>query len=218
VTFSSLAQLGWVECVGVASVLRAPHRCHEELMPIALSRWSQKKSWRVPLGMAALFSAALAACAGTMPSPSAPSDVVLDSSDWRRALIGEWTVEFRLDSVRVLDGSGQRWQAGSLRTTEGTLRLSAGATNGTGVLASSLEVDFNSLLGRPMSCFDPRPTRTYVDRTDDTIVLNFTPNAADCGFSASGRPEGDSLVGRWDETSFAGPSVMGRFRMRRVRR
>jgi hypothetical protein len=187
-------------------------------MPISFSRSTEQKIRQMLLGIATLFSISLVACAGTMPAPSAPSDVVLDSPDWRRALIGEWTVEFRLDSVRVLDGSGQRWQAGSFRTVQGTLRLSTGATNGSNGLASSLAIDFNSLLGRPMSCFDPRPTRTNVDRTDDTILLHFTPNAADCGFSASGRPEGDSLVGSWDETSFTGPTVMGHFRMRRVRR
>jgi hypothetical protein len=86
------------------------------------------------------------------------------------------------------------------------------------VLDSRLDVSFDSLLGRPMSCFDPRPTTTVVTRDGDKISLRFTPHAADCGFDAAATLRGDSLIGTWDESSFIGPQVMGRFRMVRAKR
>jgi hypothetical protein len=162
----------------------------------------------------------LAACAPSTQSsaPVPASGDVIPSTDWRRALVGDWNVEFRLDSVRTREGSTARWTAGSLRTARGRLRLTDSAGARPGILQSSLAVDFASLLGRPMSCFDPPPTATAVEHDGDVVSLRFTPNAYDCGFSASGALRGDSLVGTWDETSFAGPVVMGRFRMRRAGR
>jgi hypothetical protein len=56
-----------------------------------------------------------------------------------------------------------------------------------------------------------------VQQEGERTKLRFTPNVADCGFGASGILRGDSLVGTWGESNFAGPVVMGRFRMVRAR-
>src|SRR5215471_2049737 len=95
------------------------------------------------------------------------------------SLIGNWNVEFELNNA----------------TAHGTLTLSDSSG---GVFHSNLQIDFLPLLGHPMSCFDPRPTTTVVSRNADVTFLNFTPGAADCGFSASGSFLGDSLIGTWN--------------------
>ena len=135
---------------------------------------------------------------------SAPS-----GTESQRTLVGDWTVEFRLDSLRA---AGQ-WSAASRQSIQGSLHLS----DSDGVAASRIRVDFKPLLGRDMSCFDPLPTSTVITRAGENTSLHFTPGAADCGFGASGRFFGDSLIGAWSETSFAGPIAMGRFRMVRAR-
>lgn len=122
-----------------------------------------------------------------------------------RTLAGDWTLEFRLDSTR----SGGNWSSASHQSAQGTLHLA----NPDGVVRSSIQVDFRPLLGRDMSCFDPRPTSTAISRGGENTILVFTPGAADCGFSASGKFYGDSMVGTWSETSFIGPVAVGQFRM-----
>lgn len=128
------------------------------------------------------------------------------------SIVGLWTIVFRLDSVRAPAGAG--WQRGSFREVQGRLRLTDSTTTGDAV-RSSIDVDFTPLLGRQMSCFDPRPRSTGVDRRGDTVTFRFTPGVADCGFGASGVLRGDSLIGSWDETSFAGPVAAGRVVMTR---
>ena len=145
---------------------------------------------------------ALAPATGGEPSPGG-------------SLAGLWTLAFRLDSTRSPGGSG--WQRASLREVRGQLRLTDSTTSGDAV-RSSIDVDFTPLLGRQMSCFDPRPSSTGVERRGDTLALRFTPRVADCGFGASGVLRGDSLIGSWDETSFAGPVAAGRFVMTRSSR
>ena len=130
------------------------------------------------------------------------------------SLAGSWTIAFRLDSVRAPGASPSGWQRGSFREAQGRLKLTDSTTSGNAV-RSSIDVDFTALLGRQMSCFDPRPVRTGVDRQGDTVTFRFTPGVADCGFGASGVLRGDSLIGSWDETSFLGPVAAGRFVMTR---
>jgi hypothetical protein len=100
-----------------------------------------------------------------------------------------------------------------MASTQGQLRLSDSTVGQANIVRSSIQVSFESVLGRPMSCFDPRPTTTGIGRDGEKVTLRFTPNGADCGFSAYATLRGDSVVGTWDESGFAGPSVMGRFRM-----
>ena len=128
-----------------------------------------------------------------------------NGADRQRTLAGEWTLEFELDSMR----SSGRWSATSHQSIRGSLHLA----DSEGVVRSSIQIDFTALLGREMSCFDPRPTSTAISRVGDNTSLQFTPGAADCGFSASGKLYGDSLVGTWSETSFIGPVAVGQFRM-----
>jgi hypothetical protein len=145
----------------------------------------------------------------------------LSSAGWadtrapNESLVGTWTVEFRLDSVIGSGTTSRRWQAASFRAIRGQLRLTDSTTRSAGIVRSSIDLDFTPLLGRQMSCFEPRPTETWVERQGDTVRFRFTPNAADCGVGASGVLRGDSLIGSWDETSFVGPVAMGRFSMTR---
>ena len=159
-----------------------------------------------------LLAIVLVACTRQPPAqPSATTTTDVPAPNDPRGLAGDWTVEFRLDSVRTPGTRG--WKAGSFRSTSGTLHLGDSTSGRSNVLTSTIGVSFDSLLGRPMSCYEPRPTSTVVERDSDAIRLTFTPNVADCGFGAAGTLRGDSIVGTWNETSFAGPTVMGRFRM-----
>lgn len=128
------------------------------------------------------------------------------------SIAGVWRVVFRLDSVRAPAGSG--WGRGSFREVQGRLGLTDSTTSDNAV-RSSIDVDFTPLLGRQMSCFDPRPRSTGVERRGDTVTFRFTPGVADCGFGARGVLRGDTLIGSWDETSFAGPVAAGRIVMTR---
>jgi len=157
----------------------------------------------------------LVACARPTPAPAA-TDHITAPTDQRRSVAGDWFIEFRLDSVRSR-GPTQPWQPGSFRSARGTLHL-GDSTTSRNLVQSRIDVAFDSLLNRPMSCYEPRPTTTALGTNGDTVALRFTPNAADCGFGASGILRGDSIIGTWDESSFAGPTVMGRFRMLRAPR
>lgn len=150
----------------------------------------------------------------TALAPAAGGDQALPPEEF---LAGLWTVAFRLDSLRAPGGSPSRWERGSLREVQGLLRLTDSTVSGNAV-RSSIDLDFTPLLGRQMSCFEPRPRSTGVERRGDTVTFRFTPGVADCGFGASGVLRGDSLIGSWEETSFAGPVAAGRFVMTRSRR
>ena len=156
---------------------------------------------------------AAAACRTTL-SPRGGADAPVHNE----SLAGTWTVEFRLDSVIGTGATSRRWQAASLGATQGQLRLMDSETQPARIVHSSIDVDFTPILGRQMSCFEPRPTETWVERQGDTVRFRFTPRAADCGFGASGVLRGDSLIGAWEETSYAGPVAIGRFVMARLSR
>jgi hypothetical protein len=164
-----------------------------------------------PVRLAVILGAL--ACASTLT----PAGASLDAN-WPQSMIGEWNVDFRLDSLRSREGGTAHWTPASFATTRGALRLIDASTAGSGTFRSSIQINFGSLLGRPMSCFDPPPTQTAIEREGDTVRLQFTPGVADCGLSAYATIRGDSLVGTWEETSFAGPTVLGRFRMTRPER
>ena len=159
--------------------------------------------------LAAGLVAAFGACR-TALAPAAGGEKPLPDG----SVAGLWTVAFRLDSVRAPAGSPSRWERGSFNEVQGRLRLADSTTSGDAV-RSSIDVDFTPLLGRQMSCFEPRPRSTGVERRGDTVTFRFTPGVADCGFGASGVLRGDSLIGSWDETSFVGPVAAGRFTMTR---
>lgn len=156
--------------------------------------------------------ATVVGCGRTLAPPAGGAQSMPEGS-----VAGLWTIVFRLDSVRTVASSPAGWQRGSFREVQGRLRLSDTVATGTAV-RSSIDVDFTPLLGRQMSCFDPRPRTTGVERRGDTVTFRFTPAVADCGFGASGVLRGDSLIGSWDETSFIGPVAGGRFVMTRSSR
>ena len=159
--------------------------------------------------VAIAFAVAFGGCR-TALAPAAGGEQPLPNG----SLAGLWTISFRLDSVRAPGSSPAVWQPGSLSEVQGRLRLTDSTASGDAV-RSTIDVDFTPLLGRQMSCFDPRPRTTGVERREDTVTFRFTPAVADCGFGASGVLHGSSLVGSWDETSFVGPVAGGRFVMTR---
>lgn len=154
--------------------------------------------------VAGIACTALGPTSGSAPGSQSPA---------RNALTGGWRLEFSLDSVMSREGGMPHWLPGSFRTTTGRLELGDSVAGHPNLFYSQIDIAFDSVLGRPMSCFDPRPTETAVQREADTLHVRFTPHAFDCGFGASGVLRGDSVIGIWDETSFAGPVAMGRFRM-----
>lgn len=137
--------------------------------------------------------------------------------DSHASVAGVWQLEFRLDSIMSRQPGTPHWQPASFRMVTGNLELGDSIPGRKNLFHSRIDVAFDALLGHPMSCFDPLPTETSVERVGDTVRVRFTPDAFDCGFGASGVLSGDSLVGTWDESSFAGPVAMGRFRMTRGR-
>ena len=138
----------------------------------------------------------------TVPAPSA--------DDSPRTLAGDWTLRFGLDSSRTQRSS---WTRGSHQSVQGTLHLASSS----GDVSSRIQVDFWPLVYRDMSCFAPRPRTTVITNSGENTTLLFTPEAVDCGFSASGKFYGDSLIGTWEETSFVGPVTAGYFQMIRAR-
>jgi len=84
-------------------------------------------------------------------------------------------------------------------------------------LVGRVRVDFTPILGRQVSCLSESslpPTLSLA--APDSIVVGFTPGAADCGLWATGRIRGDVVNGAWLEPTFAGPGLGGRFRMVRT--
>src|SRR5690242_9911599 len=104
---------------------------------------------------AALFIAA-AGCRTALAPAAAGGQPLPDGS-----VAGLWTIVFRLDSVRAPGGSPSGWQRGSFGEVRGQLRLTDSTASGDAV-RSSIDIDFTPLLGRQMSCFEPRPRTTGI--------------------------------------------------------
>lgn len=162
-----------------------------------------------------LLLLALIGCNKEFYSIRPDAAVPLSDDDARRGLIGHWKVEFRVDSLRK---GPNRWgppldtdarAAGTLELRD-TLATPHHPVRG---LRANLDVDFTPILQRQVSCYEPGLRVIQVEQHDKDVAMWFTPGAADCGFGANGRFYGDSLIGGWSETSFAGPIVEGQFRM-----
>ena len=140
----------------------------------------------------------------------------LSPNDWRRALVGSWLVDFRLDSVRGKDGRLSSWRQSAGQPATGELRiLDVSGIPSRRTLASELTVDFQKSWGRPMSCYTPGFGSLEAEHQEGTVRLWFTPGVADCGFRAEVKIHADSMVGTWGELSLEGTVAMGRIFLRR---
>jgi hypothetical protein len=167
---------------------------------------------------AKLFLITAVACQASSPIRDAALPA-LSASDWRQEFIGAWQIEFVLDSVRVPDQTDgvMLMRAVSGPSVLGRFTLTDSIVDAPWIrgLRSSLIIDDVALLGRPMSCFEPRPTTTRIERQNGGVIIDFTPGAADCGLTALVQMEGDSVIGRWREGGFTGPPATGRVSLRR---
>lgn len=180
--------------------------------PLTDARFSNPRAARTggtrlrQLIRAALPMALVAGCTAAPASePVAPS---------AHSLAGRWEIVFALDSQLASRDEDPllRWRRAPDSTVVlGTLELAGDSVR----LHGNMAVDFTSLLGRQMSCYQPGAREISTAWDSDVVVIGFTPGAADCGFGAKGVVAGDTVRGFWSETSFIGPTAAGRFLMRR---
>jgi hypothetical protein len=158
----------------------------------------------------------LAACASSAPDETNPAP--------ETSLTGVWDATFTLDSqlVSATDDPLLRWRrAPDTARTTGIIEIEASdaaadTTQGeTRRLRARMSLDFSAMLGEPMSCYEPGRREIEVERGGDGqgVALAFTPDVADCGFGGIARWLADTLRGVWSETSFAGPTAVGKFEM-----
>ena len=161
------------------------------------------------------FLLLLTACARA-PDAAAPSPAA--------SLAGVWEASFTLDSqlVSKTDDPVLRWRrAPDSARAVGTIEVAQSDAAGDTTqgeprrLRATMSVDFSVLLGRAMSCYEPGRREIEVERggQGQGIAIAFTPDVADCGFGGVARWQGDTVRGIWSETSFVGPSAVGRFEM-----
>lgn len=161
------------------------------------------------------FLLLLAACArvpdATIPAPAT-------------SLAGVWDATFTLDSQLVSRNGDPviRWRrAPDTARAVGTIEIersdvAADTTQGTPRrIEATISLDFSAMLGRPMSCYEPGRREVQVERggQGQGIAIAFTPDVADCGFGGVARWQDDTIRGVWSETSFVGPSAVGRFEL-----
>ena len=158
----------------------------------------------------------LAACAPSTPRATNPVPAT--------SLAGVWDARFVLDSqlTSLRDDPVLRWRRGpDTARALGTIEIefsdaAADTTQGEPRrLKARMSVDFSQMLGRPMSCYQPGRREIEVERGGQGlgVAIAFTPDVADCGFGGIARWLGDTLRGVWSETSFVGPSAVGKFEL-----
>ena len=119
----------------------------------------------------------------------------------RSGIAGSWNAEFVVDSFILARRPVRTAPATGVVTFGDSTRL-AGARGEWGI-ATTMRVDFRPALGRQLSCLDQDGSVTAVSAHGDSLHLNFTPQAADCGLHAVGRARGDTISGRWVEPGYA---------------
>ncbi|HWO89895.1 MAG TPA: hypothetical protein VNL98_12190 [Gemmatimonadales bacterium] len=180
-------------------------------------------------GAALGLAAVLLSCARPATPPGlamaragqAQSVRVLDPSDWRRAIVGRWNVTFVVESVSAATRDAPAvWRTVSNRTLSSHLIVYDSLVQdfpAVGLRRSELP-DFRSVLERSLSCSEPDRRVLGVRRTDEgVVVLDFVPEARDCGLRAEVRLGQDSLLGRWHEPSIGLAAAVGRIRLVRQR-
>ena len=171
-------------------------------------------------GSLVLLALLTVACGQPFWTPR-PRAAHLSSEDPRRAYLGQWEIEFTLDSlIDPVASPVAKWRWSTRgdgpERIMGSLTVKDSLTGREGrFLRSNLDIDFVPLLGRSMSCFRSGPGALDVSEDRGQTVLWFTPGAFDCGFSGRGELRSDSVVGAWSESSIAGPIATGHFQMRR---
>jgi hypothetical protein len=141
---------------------------------------------------------------------------VLTPTDWRRAWVGRWQVDFAYDSVRTSTAAGMRWRAATQRRVAGTLVITdTTAGRDASEQVAVLTIDFAQLLGHEISCRVIGRAPIRLGKQPGAVVIEFTPNVADCGFSGIVTRKGDVAKGQWSETTFAGPVTLGRLVLRK---
>ena len=142
------------------------------------------------------------------------------------------TILLVLLATAVLRGSqqgqtGTRWifelrdsSAHSTRKLPGTLEL-----RGASISANRASGDFilgEGSLGATLTPLVPDGCITAVgtaelSRRHDSLVVNFSPNAHDCGLVARGVVRSDTVSGMWYQPAFSGYKAQGPFVMWRQR-
>lgn len=122
-----------------------------------------------------------------------------------QTVAGTWHIEFRLDSVR----EGMTWRPSSRNAVASGELVIADEDDESGLRDATMTVSFVPLLHHEMSCFAPGAQKIRLTKQQDEWLVQFTPNAADCGFGTILRPAEGALAGKWDETSLIGPVAAG---------
>ena len=169
---------------------------------------------RIRVTNTCLLVLALGACAQrATASRSAPvvfetsgqTTVPLAADDERRALVGQWHVEFRWEAKR--------------RTLRGTLEIRDSLVRqlpGSGIRAV-LNADFAAAFAWTPPCVDATAGVVGVRLTGGELGLDFSPRCSDNNLIATGALRDGEVRGTWGTVHFAGRGPeRGTFRMWRV--
>ena len=122
----------------------------------------------------------------------------LDSDDTRDAYLGDWQLEFALDSTREPGRKPNEWSPAtdSSARARGTVTVRDSLLDPEDTpLAADYTLDFTPLLGRQVSCLGPDAGGIDVEEEGDSVFLWFTPRALLRRRPPSGRHAGRHLGG-----------------------
>jgi hypothetical protein len=141
------------------------------------------------------------------PPPTPPTLTVLGAADRRAVVVGTWNVAFTHDSTRVRPAA---LPASGVFAFTDTILVRERDT----LIRGSVSVDFSSMLGRPMSCFQAGSRLLPIRVNGDSIVV-LLATMTDCGLAIHVAATNDSLVGRWTEGGIVCCPSRGRVLMTR---
>jgi hypothetical protein len=145
------------------------------------------------------------------PPPTRPLLSRLTAHD----VIGEWNIAFLVDSVRDCSSICRLVKQSPVLSVTGSLIVSDQYdTLYPEYLTAQLQVDFQPVLGRQVTCLGYPQASLVQLRDSGAAYFWFTPGSADCGLGALGQFDGSEFRGTWSEPSFTGlPLSSGSFRM-----
>ena len=124
-------------------------------------------------------------------------------------LLGTWHVALHADA------RGRTYQRPVAAKASGTITFSQFL--GTDSVRAHADIDFKPLGGPP--CFWRSDATLPIRVAGDSIEIDFTPGAADCGLYVWARIHGDTVSGTWAEPSIRiGAGTRGTIQMTRARR